>query len=259
MSSCQNKKYYDILKINTGSDIDTIKKAYRNLSLIYHPDKNKNDTDDTFNNITIAYKILIEDILSPDNEINNSPINVYTPPAKNPNNEDIIVYLDVMFEDSYHGANVPINIKRSILNNDMMGYEEEKIYIHIPKSIDCGEIIRINNKGNCIDFKYSDIKIIIKLIEHEYFLRDGLNLIYTACISLKESLVGIDFNIKHLNNKTYRIRNSNREIIHTNTTIVLRNLGFERDTFCGNLIIKFKIDYPKTLPAYTIEKLIDIL
>ena len=262
MSLSHNKKYYDILKIDINSDIDTIKKAYRNLSLIYHPDKNNNATADMFNKITTAYKSLLEDPELPTHipvPYNNSSINVYTPPSKNPNNEDIIIYLDVAFEDSYNGAIVPINIKRTILNHDILKLEEEKIYVPLPKSIDCDEIITINNKGNCIDFKYSDVKIVIKLKKHEYFLRDGLNLIYEGEISFKESLVGIDFNIRHLNNKSYRIRNTNREIIHNNTTIVLRHLGFERDSFLGNLIIKFKIDYPKTLSLYTIQKLKDIL
>lgn len=263
MYSSQNKKYYyDILKIDTNSDIDTIKKAYRNLSLKYHPDKNNNETTDMFNQITTAYKILITDTQNSkpiSSEINTSSINVYSPPSKNPNNEDIIIHLEVAFEDSYHGANLPINIKRTIFNHEILKYEEEKIYVPLPKSIDSDEIIIINNKGNCIDFKYSDVKIIIKLKEHQYFLRDGLNLIYWSDITFKESLVGIDFNIRHMNNKAYRIRNTNREIIHNNTTIVLRNIGFKRDEFFGNLIVKFKIHYPKTLPYDIIEKLKDIL
>ena len=52
---------------------------------------------------------------------------------------------------------------------------------------------------------------------------------------------------------------ANGEIIHNNTNIILRNLGFQRDSFTGNLIIKFKIDYPKTLPKEVILKLREIL
>ena len=262
MYSSPNKTYYDILEIDSNSDIDTIKKAYRNLSLKYHPDKNNNETTDKFNQITTAYTFLTSDTQYSKpitSEINNSSINIYSPPSKNPNNEDIIIHLEVAFEDSYHGANLPINIKRTIFNHDILKYEEEKIYVPLPRSIDCDEIIIINNKGNCINFEYSDVKIIIKLKEHQYFLRDGLNLIYWSDITFKESLVGLNFNIRHLNNKAYRIRNTNGEIIHNNTTIVLRNLGFKRDEFFGNLIVKFKIHYPKALSYEIIEKLKDIL
>lgn len=261
MNPINNKIYYDILNIEPNSDSDTIKKAYRRLSLKYHPDKN-NDDSVMFNKITQAYEFLIQNhssIIPNNNNNNSSSIEIYNPPPNDPNNEDIIINLNITFEDSYNGANVPINIKRSIFNHNIFKYEEERIYIPLPKSIDNNEIITINNKGNCINYKYSDIKIIIKLIEHESFLRDGLNLIYFSNITFKQSLIGIDFNITHLNNKTYRITNTNREIIHNNTNIVLRNLGFQRDSFTGNLIIKFKIDYPKTLSLETIQKLKEIL
>jgi DnaJ family protein B protein 4 len=264
MCSSHNKQYYDILGIDIYSNIDTIKKAYRKLSLLYHPDKFNTETSDKFNNITVAYNNLIKDPPNPipnpiTDEIKNSSINLYSPPIKNPNNEDIVIHLEVAFEDSYHGANLPINIKRTILNHGILKHEDEKIYVPLPKSIDNNEIIIINNKGNCIDFIYSDVKIIIKLKDHEYFVRDGLNLIYTANITFKQSLVGIDFRIAHINNKTYRINNTNREVIHSNTNIIIREIGFQRDTFFGNLIIQFKIDYPKTLSLDTIEILNNIL
>ena len=260
MNHINNNNYYDILDIEPNSDSDTIKKAYRRLSLKYHPDKN-NDDSFMFNKITQAYEFLINNHSSTTstNTNNSSSIEIYNPPNNDPNNEDIIINLNITFEDSYNGANVPINIKRSILNNNILKYEEERIYIPLPKSIDSNEIITINNKGNCINYKYSDIKIIIKLMEHQFFLRDGLNLIYFSDITFKDSLTGVDFNITHLNNNTYRISNSNGEIIHNNTNIVLRNLGFQRDTFTGNLIIKFKINYPKTLSLDTINKLKEIL
>tara|TARA_Y100000389_G_scaffold132648_1_gene130092 strand:+ start:433 stop:1218 length:786 start_codon:yes stop_codon:yes gene_type:complete len=261
MNHINNKNYYDILNIDTNSDSDTIKKAYRRLSLKYHPDKNNNDSY-MYHQITKAYEFLIQNhsssIISSNNN-NSSSIEIYNPPSNDPNNEDIIINLNITFEESYNGANVPINIKRSIFNHNILKHEEERIYVPLPKSIDSNEIIIINNKGNCINYKYSDIKIIIKLIEHQFFLRDGLNLIYFSNITFKSSLTGIDFNITHLNNKIYRITNANGQIIHNNTNIVLRNIGFQRDSFIGNLIIKFKIDYPKTLSFDTINKLKEIL
>ena len=34
------KNFYEILNISENSDIDKIKKAYKKLVLVYHPDKN---------------------------------------------------------------------------------------------------------------------------------------------------------------------------------------------------------------------------
>lgn len=54
------KNYYEILGIQNEASADEIKKAYRKLSLKFHPDKNDNDLffSDMFRNITEAYNVL---------------------------------------------------------------------------------------------------------------------------------------------------------------------------------------------------------
>ena len=54
------KDYYYILGLNKNATIDDIKKAYRKLSLKFHPDKNENDTffTERFKEIQEAYEIL---------------------------------------------------------------------------------------------------------------------------------------------------------------------------------------------------------
>lgn len=53
------KDYYKILGINKGASVDEIKKAYRQLALRYHPDKNKSpEAEERFKEIAEAYEIL---------------------------------------------------------------------------------------------------------------------------------------------------------------------------------------------------------
>jgi molecular chaperone DnaJ len=53
---------YDVLKINYPSSREEIKKAYKELALKYHPDKNtKNNDAELFIKIKNAYEILIDD------------------------------------------------------------------------------------------------------------------------------------------------------------------------------------------------------
>jgi DnaJ-class molecular chaperone len=54
-----SKTYYDILGVCKDSDAKDIKKAYRTLSLKYHPDRNSDpDATETYKQINEAYEIL---------------------------------------------------------------------------------------------------------------------------------------------------------------------------------------------------------
>jgi len=54
------KDYYKILKIPPNATLPEIKKAYHNLAMLYHPDKNFNDPSATaqFSDIKEAYEVL---------------------------------------------------------------------------------------------------------------------------------------------------------------------------------------------------------
>ena len=54
------KDYYQILQLESGADLLAIKKAYRRLALIYHPDRSSKTQDDgdLFREIKEAYEVL---------------------------------------------------------------------------------------------------------------------------------------------------------------------------------------------------------
>ncbi|WP_297207485.1 DnaJ domain-containing protein [uncultured Brachyspira sp.] len=57
------KDYYKILNVNIFSNIDSIKKSYRELAMKYHPDRNSGDilSEKKFKDITEAYEILSDE------------------------------------------------------------------------------------------------------------------------------------------------------------------------------------------------------
>jgi len=69
------KNYYEILNIDKTASQEEIKKVYRNLALIWHPDKNKTpEAPEKFKEISEAYQVLgnVEKKNDYDNNMNNT-------------------------------------------------------------------------------------------------------------------------------------------------------------------------------------------
>ena len=282
--------YFNILNVTRDATLNDIKKAYRLLSIKHHPDKNGNSSSELFNKINDAYSILIRNYdsikLCEKKQVNdlvnassanascanvsanascanvsanigaNAMIYKYT----NSSYEDIIINLTLNYNEAYNGCNKPIVVERKIIVNNVIGHEKETLYVQIPKGIDNNEIITLVNKGNSYvnnGVSHSNVKIIILLKPHELFERNGLDILYTKSISLKDALIGFSFMLNHINNKSYNISCS--EIIHFNYEKIINNMGFVRDAFVGNLIIKFNILFPPSLSLDTKKQLAKLL
>jgi curved DNA-binding protein CbpA len=56
-----SEDFYEVLGVPRDADENTIKKAYRKLSLKYHPDKNPNnkeEAEEIFKKVSCAYGVL---------------------------------------------------------------------------------------------------------------------------------------------------------------------------------------------------------
>jgi DnaJ-class molecular chaperone len=265
------EQYFTVLNLSNNATLQDIKKAYRTLSIKYHPDKNNNISPELFNKVNDAYiklttnfNIIQGCLHSHDTQLKQSMTiqksNIYDPPLANfnpfsvnynshNNIEDITICLNITYSEAYNGASKPVIVERKLFTNNVISHETETLYVSISKGVDANEMIILNNKGNIYinggTTSYSNIKIIIVLIKHECFERSGLDIIYLKTISLKDALVGFSFTITHINNKHYKIISN--EIIDFNYVKIVNNLGFIRDSYTGNLIIKFSIYFPKTI------------
>ena len=172
----------------------------------------------------------------------------------------IVLTININMLQVLEGSNVPLEIERWILENNIKKFEKEVIYVTIPKGVDDNEIILIKDKGNIIhDNLKGDIKIFIKIENDTGFERQGLNLLIKKNISIKESLCGFTFEMKHLNGKTYTLHNNVGNIIPPDFKKIIPNLGLTRETHTGHLVIHFIVDFPDKLSEETIETLRKIL
>lgn len=130
------KNFYKILNISENSSPEEIKKAYRNLAKIYHPDNKETGNAEKFREIQEAY----------DNLINPKPqqerYQEYNPFADffgfNFVNADIYAQVYLTLEEAFNGAS------RTVLANN------EKITIDIPKGVYPNQTIIKQGKGKVI-------------------------------------------------------------------------------------------------------------
>lgn len=311
-----SKSFYDILEVAENATLDEIKKAYRKLSMVYHPDKNKNNPEATskFQEISEAYEILGD--LEKKNEYDmsrNNPfikmMNNHGQSGQNPVDElfsnmfgmpfgvfgqgipfanmqsfspgqnvrifhngvqvnpqgfmqgiqkptPIVKNIIVPIDKILTGTTIPLEIERWIMQDGNKVFENETVYITVPKGIDDGEIIVLREKGNVSreDCK-GDIKLFVKIDNDTEFKRSGLDLIFEKIITVKEALCGFSFDLKYITGKTYTINNQSGNIISHGYRKVIPNMGFSREQHTGNLIIIFNVKFPEKLSPESVVEL----
>ena len=324
-----SENYYDILGVSEKASQDEIKKAYRILSLKYHPDKNPGNPEviGKFQKISEAY----ENINTPEkratydasrrnpfmnqlgrempftniDEIFNSffgggggnpfggafemngpfsgggfppmgggaKVHIFQNGQGGPGIHFVNMSMGgqqkpppitknivINMEQVLNGATLPVTIERWILEHGNKIFENETVYVPIPKGIDDNEMIILGNKGNVVNQDIAgDVKLVIKVENDTGYERNGLDLLVHRNISLKDALCGFTFELKYINNKTYTINNSSGNIIPPGYRKVIPNMGLSRENHTGNLIIIFNILFPDKLSEEKMSLLRDIL
>lgn len=325
--------YYEVLGVSETASQEDIKKAYRKLSLQYHPDRNGNSAESTakFQNISAAYDIIGDENKRKQHDMQskmqfapNGGMAFPFPPNMGANNmnggggmptffttssgefnpADILNFMSnnffgqgggikidgngirvggnvfnmdtmkqrlakptpivksetITLSKAYTGYNMPIEITRWIVENDIKREETETIYIPVPPGVDNNEIIILREKGNILaENNKGDIKVFIKIQNDTDFIRNGLDLILNKTISLKDALCGFVFDMNFLDGRIFKLNNNVGNIISNNYNKVIPGLGMKRDDHIGNLLINFTVTFPDQLSAEQIEALQKIL
>jgi DnaJ-class molecular chaperone len=261
--------YYKILNISNESTQKEIKQAWRKLSMVHHPDRNNGIESEFYKNINAGYEILSDEETRKKYDLEQS-MPTFMKNGKNPfefinlngNSDD-------MFRMFFNTAvNFPFNqernnykpakktrISQSVTLEDLYNRKSFKIPIDITRD-NTHEIDEVSfivdgkvNNGDIIKTKsknYNDVEIYIKLLHHDYFRKDGMNIIFEKTISLSESLAGLSFKFKYLDDQEYTI-NNNIKVIQPGYTKNIKNMGLYCSGNKGSLIIMFDIEFPEIL------------
>ncbi|ETX04140.1 MAG: hypothetical protein ETSY2_30520, partial [Candidatus Entotheonella gemina] len=109
---------------------------------------------------------------------------------------DVEKNVDIRFEDAVRGTSIQLRIPRS--NGTM-----DHIQVRIPPGVDTGSRIRVAGKGKAGRHggPDGDLYIITQVQPHEYFTRDGNNIICDAPVTLGEIMLGAKIDVPTIDGK----------------------------------------------------------
>ncbi|OQV21483.1 DnaJ-like protein subfamily A member 2 [Hypsibius exemplaris] len=94
-----------------------------------------------------------------------------------------------------------------------------------------------------------DVVVVLQMVKHDTFDRDGNHLLTKMNIDLVEALCGMSRPLKHLDGRTLLITRKPGQITEPGEiyTVIGEGMPTQRDpTTCGNLMIKFDIKFPES-------------
>ena len=278
------KNYYSVLGVEKTASDSEIKKAYRKLAMKFHPDRNEGDpkAEERFKEVSEAYAVLgdkkkrnqydqfgsegfhqkfsQEDIFR-DFDINEilrdfgfgggnpfqgqgfggfgNPFShgraqqreVKIPPIKKE--------CTISFEEAALGCQRTISIARN-------GVKEETS-VKIPPGITHGKVLRVHGKGQAspLDNRRGDLHLLINVLSHPLFRREGKNIVVDAEIKLTQAVLGATVEVETITGiKSVKIPPGTQY----GTKLRLKGAGINfASRERGDQLVRIIVKIPKTL------------
>jgi len=197
MTTNRKQKAFDLLELPISSPKSAIRQKYRKLARKHHPDRGGDPKD--FLKLQKAKSILIDsdpdNCTSSDDENNANEITIKSKDFHHP--------LSVTLDDLYIGRVSNIPISRNVFNSkddkdDGKQTTTKKVRDVLKVTIQPGthhrDTIIFKGMSDQVPGKSitGDVILRIKQLPHDYFVRNGDNLLYGWNINLIEALVGND-------------------------------------------------------------------
>ena len=256
---------YELLGIDKKASSEEIKKAYRQKSIEYHPDKNKDEgASEMFKKISDAKNLLNDQERRNAYDEDGYPgVEEYDKKMEFLNNlhrhqtmrkcPPVETALPLTLADIYNCVHKTVKVDIKHINDageEMV--EEKEIPIPVSTNFEFGKTFCVRGEGNTApDHIDGDVMVAI-FEEHDpdvdRLTIDGYDLVYEQKLSLEEVLCGFEFAVRHPNGTTYRFKcnkavgddGENRLICDGYGLKLLNQHG--RRTH-GNLIIKNSFDF----------------
>ena len=282
---------YSILEIPKDASEQDIKKAYRKLSLQYHPDRNSSpDADEKIRKINEAYETLSNAEKRRMYDLGPQPDIFPGFPGGAFHFSNGRHDINSMFNSFFNGGggmpgihvfqngfhhSMPVMKPQPILHKMNISLEQAyrgcSIDMRINRTISRG--LSVSNETDnfnfssdsffsitdrlCENFK-GDVHIAINIENKPPFKLHGKNLIYLKTLSLKESLCGCSFDILHPSGNSIKIEETS--VSRPGHNKVYNGLGMRREGQSpGDMVIEFSVIFPESLTTEQVTSLTEIL
>ncbi|XP_019150181.1 PREDICTED: dnaJ homolog subfamily B member 13-like [Ipomoea nil] len=235
--------YYKYCRWDRNAKDEELKKAYRNMVMKWHPDKNpkrkKEAAEAKFKQICEAYGVLSD------------PRKRAVYDQHRRKGAPVETKLGCRLEELYKGTHKKIKISREIIGDESGARRvvEEILTIPIKPGLKKGTKVTFPEKGNeDPNVIPADIVFIIEEKPHSMFTRERNDLIMVQKVSLAEALAGYTVHLTTLDGRNLTVPINS--IIHPNYEEVVASEGMpilKDPSKRGNLRIKFNIEFPTGL------------
>lgn len=261
--------YYSVLGVSKTATQDEIKRAYRNLVMENHPDKGGDHTK--FSTINEAYETLKDpakraEYDSPTRQFNSQQFNsrnfddqMFNDLFSNVfgqfrqqqmKNKDIRLSITLTLEDVLTGKDLIVNY--SLLNGSST---HANIKIHA--GVEAGESIRFKGLGDnsATQLPRGDLIIIVKIKNHNSFVRDGKHLKVTHLINIFDLILGTKVELNVLSGGKINVSIPRGTQPGTVMSISGHGLPCYRTGTTGNLYVTLKGVVPKIEDNNLLERI----
>jgi DnaJ-class molecular chaperone len=277
------KDYYATLVIKKEASKEEIKKSFHKMAHKYHPDKNKGD-DTKFKEVNEAYQTLSDDTKRSqyDRFGSDGPqgfgggqqgggfsgfgngfggfdfsgaqggvefdmgdlgdiFGEFFGGGRRQRvkrGRNIEATLDLNFEDAIFGVERTVHLGKQAT--------QESVTVNIPAGINANEMVKVTGMGEKVsDGQPGDLYIRVNIRPHSLFRREALNLIIDIEIKLTESILGVKYNLKTLENKNIEVKIP--EGTHHGDLLRVRGYGVPSSRGRGDIILRILVKTPTKL------------
>lgn len=264
---------YQLLKINTSATDEQIKKAFRKLSVQYHPDRIDNDDPEReakivkFTKITEAKETLLDPKLRHAYDRGGWELVKHTKEAQHIMEqrrrkcEPIIVHKEVRLDQLYHKQEIRIEVPVPIHNED--GTIVDTVFPMEFKLDTLGKIVAQNMGVQKPDHIPGDIIVITELDQNCPFMIKRLDLIYTAKLNILDLVLGYKVTIPHPKEPYFLSGNYSFTNDDDDNLLIFPGMGLTVDDehIKGDMIVHLipEMESLKGLDNDTVTKLCDLL